>query len=109
MSGRWPAATMGAMSYFLVEIRMTDAGPLELERVTRTLEIAQARLRRKATPTRTIVAGFTPDDGRLVCLMEATSLDAVRHLVSIAFLPAGRVREITQVCGRSPAVPRFAD
>jgi hypothetical protein len=108
MSGRRPAATMGAMSYFLVEIRMSDAGQLELERVARTLEAAQARLRRTATATRTIVAGFTPDDGRLVCLIEATSMETVRRLVSIASLPAGRIREITHVSGTSAADSQFA-
>jgi len=96
---------MGAMSYFLVEIRMSDAGQLELERVARTLEAAQTRLRRTATATRTIVAGFTPEDGRLVCLIEATSLETARRLVGMAFLPAARIREITHVTGTPIADP----
>jgi hypothetical protein len=96
---------MSAMSYFLVEIRMSDAGQHELERVARTLEAAQTRLRRTATATRTIVAGLTGDDGRLVCLIEATSLETVRRLVSMAFLPAARIREITHVTGTPVADP----
>jgi hypothetical protein len=93
------------MSYFLVEIRMTDGGQLELELVARTLEAAQNRLRRTATATRTIGAGLIPDDGRLVCLIEATSLETVRRLVSMAFLPAARIREITHVAGTPVADP----
>jgi hypothetical protein len=88
---------MGAMSHFLVEIRMNDAA--QLERAARMLDAAQIRLRRRATATRTIIAGHSPDDGRLVCLIEATNLETVRRLISMAFLPPGRIREINRVTG----------
>jgi hypothetical protein len=90
------------MSYFLVEVRMSDAGQLDMERAARTLDAAQTRLLRTATPTRTIVAGFTQDDGRLVCLIEATSPEAVRRLLTMALLPAGRIREITRLTLANP-------
>lgn len=76
---------------------MNDAGRLELELAARTLDSAQARLRRGATAARTVLAGVTYLDGRLVCLIEAPSLEVVRRLVALALLPAGRIREITRV------------
>lgn len=78
---------------------MADAGALELERAVRMLDAAQARMRGTATVTRTIIAGICREDGRLVCLVEATSLEAARRLVSVALLPPGRIREITHVGG----------
>jgi hypothetical protein len=93
------------MSYFLVEIRMAGAGQLELERAARTLEAAQTRLRKTANPTRTIIAGLTRDDGRVVCLLEATSLEMVQRLVRMALLSAVKIREVTHVTGRPIADP----
>jgi hypothetical protein len=86
---------MGAMSHFLVEIRMKDAA--QLERATQMLGASQIRLRRRATATRTIIAGHSPNDGQLVCIIEATDLETVTRLISMAFLPPGRIREITSV------------
>lgn len=84
------------MAYFLVEIPMNDAGPLELERAARTLGAAQARLRGSAA-THTIIAGINRYAGGLIYLIEASSPDAVQRLVSMALLPAGRIREITHI------------
>jgi hypothetical protein len=81
------------MAYFLVEIPMDDVGRLELERATRTLDAAQTRLRRSAADA-IAIAGVSRLDGRLVCLIEAPSLDVVRRLVALALLPAGRIREV---------------
>jgi hypothetical protein len=90
---------MDTMSYFLVEIRMVGAQQLEMERAARALEAAQIRLRRTAIATRTVMVGLIRDDARLVYVIEAASLETVRCLVSMAFLPAGRIREITYVAG----------
>ena len=79
---------------------MHDAGPLELERAMRLLEAAQTRIRGTATDARTIIAGLSREDGRLVCLIDAASLASAQRLVSVALLPAGRIREITPVTGR---------
>jgi hypothetical protein len=78
---------------------MAGAGELELERAVRMLDAAQARMREAATVTRTIMAGLSREDGRLVCLIEATGLESARRLVSLALLPAGRIREITHLAG----------
>jgi hypothetical protein len=88
------------MPYFLVEVHMHDAGQLELERAVRMLETAQSRSTGTASLTATVISGFSREDGRLVCLIEAASLESARRLVSVAHLPAGRIREITPVTGR---------
>ena len=88
------------MPNYLVEVHIADAGELELDRAMRMLEAAQARMRRTATVTRTIIAGYLREDGRLVFVIEATSLDAARRLVSLALLPAGRIREISHLAGK---------
>jgi hypothetical protein len=90
---------VGTVSYYLIEIHMADAGRPELERAVRMLEAAATRLRGSATVTRTILAGLRQEDGRLVCLIAATSLDSARRLVRAALLPPGRIREISQVAG----------
>jgi len=88
-----------AMPHYLVDVHMADAGELELDRASRMLEAAQSRMRGTATVTRTIMAGLVREDGRLVFLIEATSLESARRLVSVALLPPGRIREITHLAG----------
>jgi hypothetical protein len=88
------------MPHFLVEIHMPDAGQLEIERVTQMLGAAQSRLRRAGTLTRTIGAGVSREDDRLLYLIEARSPDSARRLLAVALLPAGRIREITLLTGR---------
>ncbi len=85
------------VSVFLIEVHLGDAGTLEVERAARMLDAAQARMKGTAAVTRTLMAGISPGDGRLICLVEATSLDAVRRMVSLALLPHGRIREITHL------------
>jgi len=99
MSGAKEAAIVGTVSYFLIEVHLSNAGQLELERAARMLEAAGTRLRGSATLPRTISAGLSREDSRLVCLIEASSLDAARRLVRAALLPPGRIREITPVSG----------
>jgi hypothetical protein len=99
MSQGNPRPSIGGVPYFLVEIRMSDAEQLELERAARRLQAAQVRLQRSATETRTIVTGVARADGRLVCLIEASNLETVQRLVSVALLPAGRIREVTYLSG----------
>jgi hypothetical protein len=95
--------------HFLVEIRMNSAGQLELERAARTLETAQNRLWGTATPApRMVYAGFIRDDGRLVCLIEATGFEVVQRLVRMALLPAGRIHELTHLTSSPTAQGRSA-
>jgi hypothetical protein len=87
------------MAYFLVEIHMADAQQLELELAVQMLVAAQSRSQGAGTVAPAVISGFSREDGRLVCLIEATSLESARRLVSVALLPAGRIREITPVTG----------
>lgn len=87
------------MPYFMVEIFMADAGQLVLGRATWLLEAAQSRLGTAGMSTRTIVAGLSREDDRLLYLIEARSRDVVRRLFAVALLPDGRIREITLVGG----------
>lgn len=99
MSGATDTATIRAVHTFLIEIHMAGAGEQELKRAVRMLEAAQTRMQGSATVTRTVMAGLSREDGRLVCLIEATSLESAQRLVSVAQLPPGRMREITPLAG----------
>ena len=68
-------ATIQPMPTFLIEIHMADAGDRELERAVRMLNAAQTRMRGSGIVTRATIAGLSREDGRLVCLIEAPSLE----------------------------------
>ena len=87
------------MPYFLVEIHLAGAEQLALDRATWFLGAARSRLDPAGMSTRTIVAGISLEDDRLLYLIEARSRDAVRRLFAAALLPEGRIREITLVGG----------
>jgi choline dehydrogenase-like flavoprotein len=78
---------------------MAGAGEQELKRAVRMLEAAQTRMQGSATVTPTVTSGHSREDGRLVCLVEATNLEWARRLVSVAQLPPGRIRQITHLAG----------
>lgn len=99
MAGGGAALDHGAMPHFLVEIHMSNAGDLEVERAVRMLEAAQVRLQHEATLTRPVIAGISPEDGRLICLIDAPTLAAARRTVAVALLPPGRIREIAHLTG----------
>jgi hypothetical protein len=94
---------MDTMPYYLIEIPMNETGQIELERAMGTMGAAQARLRKNATATHTLIAGASAEDGRLVCLIEAPALETVRRLVTLALLPAGRIREVIHLTRRPDA------
>ena len=85
------------MPTYLIEIHMADVGALELERAMQMLVAAQSRMRGQATFARTMFAGLSRGDGRLVYLVEAASLESARRMLSLALLPPGRIREITNL------------
>ena len=85
------------MATFVIEVHLPNASAGELERAIRTLAVAQSRMRQSAAVTRVDLVGVSSDDGRLACFVEADSRDAALALVSLALLPAGRIREITHV------------
>ena len=85
------------MNFFLVEIPLPQPDGMDVGRATRTLLAAQARLSNSAITVRPLAAGVTRGDGRLVCLIEAEAAEQVRSLVSLALLPAGRIRKVLRV------------
>jgi hypothetical protein len=98
----------GAMPHFLVEVHMSNAGELELERAVRMLEAAQERFR-DGPVARPIIAGISRGDDRLICLIEAPTLALARRTVAVALLPPGRIREIAEITGSrlpGPGNPR---
>lgn len=99
MAGGQGGIDHGVMPHFLVEFHLADAGDLELERAVRILRDAQERVAEPAPGERLIIAGISRGDGRLVCLIEATSLVAARRTVAVALLPPGRIREIRLMAG----------
>jgi hypothetical protein len=89
--------SIGGMATFLIEVHLPNARAGELERAVRTLVAARSRMHQSAVVTRADVVGLSREDGRLICLVEADSRDAAEALVSLALLPAGRIRQITHV------------
>jgi hypothetical protein len=94
---RTEPATISSMPTYLIEVHMADASALELERAMRMLAAAQSRIGGSAPVTRVIFAGLGREDGQLTCLIEAATLESARRLVSLALLPPGRIREITNL------------
>lgn len=76
---------------------MADADAFELERATRMLVDARSRMRGQAGFARVMLAGLSREDGQLVYLVETASLESARRMVSLALLPPGRIREITNL------------
>jgi hypothetical protein len=97
------------MRYFLVELPVNQPDRVEMERATRMLRAAEARLFGRAMAARPVVAAVINDNGRLVCLIEAPSVDALRQLVALALLPVGRIREVSQPSTAPPASDPGAD
>lgn len=88
------------MPQFIVEIRLPGVAGPEMARVARVLSSANARLGHVA---RVVTASVGYDDGRLVCTVAAANAEAVRHLISTALLPSGRIGEITTLLGPDAA------
>ena len=72
------------MPIYLTEVHLATASEHELERAVRMLDAAMDRMPESLHPTRTVFAGHSREDGRLVCLIEAASIEAARRLVSLA-------------------------
>jgi hypothetical protein len=87
------------MATFLIEVHVGDAGASDLERAVRMLDAAQARMRGSEAGPHETVAALSRGDGRLVCLIDAPSLEAAHRLVSVALPPGARIREITDLAG----------
>lgn len=96
------------MRRFLVGIHVPQADAAGLDRAMRTLWAADSRLSDDASTGRLVTVGIDGDDGRLSCVIEAPTIDAVRRLIALAFLSTGRVREAAAsgLSGLVDATPR---
>lgn len=94
------------MRYFLVELPVHQPDRVEMARATRMLRAAGVRLSGSAMAARPLIPASINGYGRLVCLIEAPSVQALRRLVALALLPVGRIREISRpVPSRGPGAP----
>ena len=82
---------MRLVPHFLVEIHMAAAGQLELERATPACWMPHSPAWKGGMITRTIVAGLSREDDRLLYLIEAGGPTSARRLFAVALLPAGRI------------------
>ena len=89
------------MPIYLIEVHMADASDRDLERAARMLDAATTRMPESPIAVRTFLTGHDRDDGGLVCLIEAASMESARRFMSLALLPPGRLREITRLEGAS--------
>jgi hypothetical protein len=87
------------MPTFLIEVHAADADERELERAVLMLSAAQARMRGSVTDPQQATAGFSREDGRLLCLIAAPSREAAQLVVGVSLPPGTRIREITQLAG----------
>ena len=92
---------------FLVEIPVPHSDAAGLARAARTLWTADLRSSGDVTTAR-LESVSVVEAGRLVCVIEASTIEAVRSLVALAFLSTGRIREAaaSEISGLVDATPR---
>lgn len=73
---------------------MNRATPTDARRAANILAWAQARLAADGGETATVVSAYSGATGRLVCIIDASGLDAVRQLFRTALLSLVGVEEI---------------
>lgn len=92
-------------SKYLAEIRWSGQDTRDLEWIGRSLDAACRRLRGADRP-QVIVAGYSPEERRLVCVVQAANGEVVRRLFEIALLPSARILDVVEVgrpdIGRAP-------
>jgi hypothetical protein len=81
------------MRRFVVEIPVPHSDAVGYERAVRTLWTAASRSHENATTVHLVTVEVAAGLGRLQCVIEAPTIDAVRNLVALAFLSAGRISE----------------
>jgi hypothetical protein len=83
------------MPNYFVELNVTG-GELELDRAVRMLETAQRRMSGRSAVIPLSTGDRGRDTPRLVCLIEADSPEAAKRLMSVALVPHGPIREVSQ-------------
>ena len=92
-------------SKYLAEIRWSGQDTRNLDWIGRSLDAACRRLRGTDRP-HVIAAGYSPEERRLVCVVQAANGEVVRRLFEIALLPSARILDVVEVgrpdIGRTP-------
>jgi hypothetical protein len=83
-------------SKYLAEIRWSGQNTRDLEWIGRSLDAACRRLRGANRP-QVIGAGYSPEERRLVCVVQAANREVVRRLFEIAPLPSARILDLVEV------------
>jgi hypothetical protein len=81
------------MTVYMVERNLKGIALSDLAAAQKLAISTSAAFAAKGTPMRYIRSTFAPDDGRCMCLFEATSAADVRRLNDEAKLPYSRVIE----------------
>lgn len=79
------------MSVYMVERDLRGISQADLTGAQQAAMRTAESMRQSGTPIRYLRSTFAPDDGRCMCLFEATSEDEVRRLNDDAGLPYSRV------------------
>jgi hypothetical protein len=86
------------MQWYMAEVRLQAEAGTDLSWVGQSLDAACRRLRGGVGPGPQILTTVhVPDDGRLSCIVKATSRDDVLHLFEISLLPSARVVDVVVV------------
>jgi hypothetical protein len=81
------------MSVYMVERNLKGVAMNDLAAAQKAAISAANAYAAKGTPMRYIRSSFVPEDGRCMCLFEATSAEDVKRLNDEAKLPYSRVVE----------------
>ena len=91
---------------YMAEVRLRAEEGADLSWVSQSLDAACRRLRGVGLSPQILSIVHVPDDGRLSCIVRATSRDDVLRLFEISLLPSARVLDVVVVEAGSPeAVP----
>ena len=82
---------------------MPMEGLRDLSWIRVSLHSACRRVGGAGSTTRLVSAVFSPDDGRLACIVEAASRIDVRNVLEIALLPPARIQEVLHVESPEPS------
>jgi hypothetical protein len=82
---------------FSAEVTLRVRAGSDLAWIRRSLDAAERRLLAISPATEIVSAVYVPEDGRLICIVEAASREDVLRLFEIALLPSARVLDVVVV------------
>ena len=89
-------------SLFLVELRMAQATFADGELLATALAVAGERASAHGRAVQVLAAAYLPEDLRVVCLVEASSIEVVEALLTSASLSTSRVSRAVPVAHLDP-------